>query len=409
MDRTEFTDHAPGTVRKTATDYWAFVPAPLPPRELPWDTELIAELSTADRAVGRLSGVAQTLTNPNLLIAPFMRREAVLSSRIEGTQASLSDLFLFEAAPSATPQAPDVREVANYVKALTYGLSRQQTLPVSLRLLRELHAKLLEDVRGEHLTPGEFRRSQNWIGSPRSPLSDARYVPPPPDQLQGCLGDFEIFLHQPSSIPPLVRLALIHYQFEAIHPFLDGNGRIGRLLIALLLAVDGVLPQPLLYLSAYFERHRAAYYDHLLAVSQRGEWAAWIKFFLRGVSEQASDAVVRSTQLLALRDQFRAKCQVARASALTIKLVDQLFNVPAITTTMAKDFLGVTFRSAQGCIDTLERNGVLEEVTGNARGRIYVARQIINTVSQPTAEAASDSADVAAPSSTAGTVTTSGE
>ncbi len=252
MQPTDFTDTKSGRLVKAPQGYWAFVPAPLPPQlDLTW--ALAGRLSEADRALSELKGVAQTLPNPHLLIGPFVRREAVLSSRIEGTQASLSDLLLYEAAgrPEAASagDTADVREVANYVAALEHGLSRMNTLPLSLRLVREMHERLMAGVRGDHLTPGEFRRTQNWIGPVGCTLNDATYVPPPVDEMGEALGKMERFWHAPSDLPPLVRVGLAHCQFEAIHPFLDGNGRIGRLLITMLLSTEGLLPQPLLYLS----------------------------------------------------------------------------------------------------------------------------------------------------------------
>jgi Fic family protein len=289
MQPSEFSPAAPGRVVKVHTGFWAYVPNPLPP---PLDS------------TWQLAGLARTLPNPHLLIRPFVRREAVLSSRIEGTEASLSDLFFFEAASAPAQAAGDVLEVANYVKALEYGLTRLADLPVSPRLLREMHERLMTDVRGRHLAPAEFRRSQNWIGPPGCSLAEATYVPPPPDLMDATLADLERYIHARSDLPPLVRLALIHYQFEAIHPFLDGNGRIGRLLITLLLAVWGLLPQPVLYLSAFFERHRSEYYDRLLAVSRRAEWEVWIEYFLAGVCSQAQDARDRSRRLLDLRETY---------------------------------------------------------------------------------------------------------
>jgi Fic family protein len=250
MDLQAFQDTKAGKVmRVPGQDYWAYYPAPLPPR-LAWTTELIITLSKADSALGELKGLGHNLANPHLLIAPFIRHEAVLSSRIEGTQASLSDLYAYEAVQLSMFSHPtDVEEVHNYVRALQYGLERLKTLPLSLRLIRELHAHLMEGVRGEHQTPGEFRRSQNWIGPPGCLLDDATFVPPPPEETHAALRDLEAYLHAKPTLPPLIRLGLIHYQFEAIHPFLDGNGRVGRLLIVLLLCAWELLPQPLLYLS----------------------------------------------------------------------------------------------------------------------------------------------------------------
>lgn len=363
----------------TPQGYWAFIPNPLPPPLSPsW--ELTGEISQADRRLSELAGVARTLPNPHLLINPFIRREAVLSSRIEGTQASLSDLFFFEASGTVSPQAIDVQEVVNYVKAIEYGLKRLQDLPISLRLIREIHAQLMTGVRGEHLTPGEFRRSQNWIGAPGCTLMDAVYVPPPVTEMQEALCALEISLHTPSSLPPLIDLALFHYQFEAIHPFLDGNGRIGRLLLTLLLCVKGLLPQPLLYLSAYFERHRQQYYHLLLKVSQAGAWNEWILFFLRGVAEQSQDAIRRSNLLMDLWRGYRQKLQTARSSALSLQLVDELFYYPAVTITQAAERLNITQRSAQINIKKLVEENILQEVTGKQRNRVFVATEIVTII-----------------------------
>lgn len=360
--------------------YWAFLPHPLPPKlELTW--ELAGKLSAADRALSELAGSARNLPNPHLLIGPFIRREAVLSSRIEGTQASLSDLFFFEAAGAGSavrPTPPDVREVANYVRALEHGLKRLNELPLSLRLLREMHAELMEGGCGEHLTPGEFRRSQNWIGPPRCTLMDATYVPPPPAEMEEALGALEQYLHASSPLPPLVRLALVHYQFEAIHPFLDGNGRIGRLLMALLLCHEGLLAHPLLYLSAYFEQHRQEYYRLLLEVSHAGRWMPWIEFVLAGVAEQARDALWRTETLLNLWQQYHQRFAVARSSALLLRLVDDLFEYPVLTISRAAKVLGVTQRAASLNIQKLVDAGILTEVTGRARNRLFAAQAIID-------------------------------
>jgi len=382
MQPSDFTEKAPGRPIKTAQDYWAFVPQPLPPAlEIDWD--LANTLSEADRSLSELSGVARTLPNPHLLIAPFVRREAVLSSRIEGTQAGFSDLLFFEAAPSAKPPIEDVKEVANYVSALEHGLARLKDLPVSLRLIREMHERLMHGVRGDSMTPGEFRRSQNWIGPPGCTLADAAFVPPPVAEMTQALSDFEKYLHEPLVLPPLVRLALIHYQFEAIHPFLDGNGRIGRLLITLLLCVEGLLPQPLLYLSAFFEHHRQEYYRLLMAVSQSGSWTPWIAYFLRGIAEQSSDAVKRANLLLSLRQRYREKMQSARSSALLLQMVDDLFSTPALDVSGASKRLNVTPRAAQLNVDKLIKSGILKEATGRRRNRIFVAAEIIDIIEAP--------------------------
>ncbi len=382
MDPSEFGASATGRLVQSAAGYYAFVPNPLPPT-LTWTPELAQAQSEADLAIGRLAGVAETLPNPNLVIGPFVRREAVLSSRIEGTQASLSDLVLFEVAPAAGTPPEDVREVANYVRALEFARQRMNEIPLSLRLIRETHAKLLEGVRGANRRLGEFRTVQNWIGAPGTPPAEARFVPPPPGELTGCLDEFERFLHAPSDLPALVRLALVHYQFEAVHPFVDGNGRIGRLLITLLLCAAGIVPQPLLYLSAYFDQHRRAYYDHLLAVSRSGAWEPWIVYFLTGVAEQAGDGVQRARRLLALREEFRQRCHAGGCAAAALRLVDELFRSPAVTLAKTTELLGVTPRAAQGNIDKLVKLGILREVTGQKRNRAYLADEIVRVVEVP--------------------------
>lgn len=385
LDPSTFHPDAPGRLIRCSaggTSAWAFVPSPLPPR-LAWSGDLVRTLSEADRAIGELAGAGSRLPNPHLLIGPFKRREALLSSRIEGTQASLSDLLLFEIDPTRSRSDDDAREVLNYVRALDHGLAREASLPLSLRMLREMHGILLEDVRGEKRTPGEFRQAPNWIGPHGCTLDRARFVPPPPDEMQEALRGFESYLHEPSELPPLVRMALVHYQFEAIHPFNDGNGRIGRLLIALQLCRENLLPDPLLYLSAWFESHRQEYYDGLLAVSREGRWSEWISFFLRGVADQARDAIVRAGKLLALREEFRGRLQTARTSALALRLLDQLFELPGLTVPFAANLLDVTPRAAQQNVDKLVRAGILREVTGRKRGRIYLAEGIRSATEGP--------------------------
>ena len=355
------------------------MPNLLPP-DLSLTWELAGELSAADRGVSELAGIGRTLPNPYLLIRPFMHREAVLSSRIEGTQASLSDLYFFEAASALPSPQSDVLEVRNYVVALEHGLQRMKDLPVSLRLLREVHEKLMTGIGGEHVTPGEFRRSQNWIGPPGCTLNEATFVPPPVEELMNSLGELEKFWHAPSPLPLLIRLALIHYQFEAIHPFLDGNGRIGRLLLTLLLSSENVLPQPMLYLSAFFERNRDEYYRHLLAVSLDGRWLEWISFFLRGVAEQSRDAVKRSEKLLGVWQRYRQQFQTVRSSASVLKLIDQLFHLPYLTVGSAKSILGVTFRAASLNVEKLVAGGILHELPGRKYGRIFLAREILEVL-----------------------------
>jgi Fic family protein len=392
MDLDAFRNSPAGRLIRTRTDYWAFVPHPLPPK-ISWAPDLIAALSKADRALGELAGLGRSLPNPHLFIWPFVRREAVLSSRIEGTQASLSDLYVYEAIQLPLFDIPisDVREVYNYVRALDYGLERLKSLPLSLRLIREIHEQLMEGVRGERQTPGAFRRSQNWIGPPGCTLNEATYVPPPVSEMNEALDSFEKFLHTPSSLPPLVRLGLIHYQFEAIHPFLDGNGRIGRLLITLLLCSWDILPLPFLYLSAYFEAHRQTYYDLLLDVSQKGRWETWLIFFLRGVATQSRDALIRAQRLRNLREQYRDQFQMARAASRLLQVVDLLFARPVLTTRQVAEALEINFSSAQRYINQLAETGILREITGQTRNRIYIAEAVLKIITEPISDADFDS------------------
>jgi Fic family protein len=303
----------------------------------------------------------------------------VLSSRIEGMQASLSDLVLFEA-EGARGDRGDVREVHNYVTAVTYVLDPKRRLPLSVSLLREAHEILLTGVRGGYATPGEFRRSQNWIGPAGCTLNDATYVPPPPERLWECLDPFEKHLHSEHEMPPLLTVACLHYQFEALHPFVDGNGRVGRLLVVLLLVEWGLLPDPLLDLSAYIEPRRDEYYARLLAVSTDGDWRGWLVFFLEAVERQAADAVGRAHKLQLLRDDFRARVATARSSGLLGLLVDALFESPAMTIPQAVRLLGVTHRAARSNVEKLVRAGVLHEVGARSRNRLFLAGDVVRAV-----------------------------
>jgi len=395
MDRQAFQSDRAGKVIRVRgpAAYWAFAPRPLPP-ELNWTPPLVSVLSRADRALAELSALARSLPNPHLLIRPFIHQEAVLSSRIEGTRASLSDLYAYEAGTLALFEMPDdVREVHNYVTALEYGLERIRELPLSLRLLREIHGKLLEGVRGEHRTPGEFRRSQNWIGPPGSTPSNAPFVPPPPSEMNSCLDAFEKWLHGESDLPPLVRIALAHYQFEAIHPFLDGNGRVGRLLTILLMCLLGLLSEPVLYLSAYFEARRQDYYDRLLAVSQKGACEEWVAFFLEGVAVQALDARARARRLVDLREEYRDRLQSERASGRLLQVVDFLFARPIITISNLRAALGLWQVQAQRYVERLEALGMLRETTGRSRNRVYVADTIMQAVQEPLSARAPEPAE----------------
>lgn len=358
--------------------YLAFLPPALPPRfEL--TATLINQLSAADRALGQLAGAGQGLPNPHLISRVLLRREAVLSSRIEGTQASLSELVLFEV-EQPRDAASDVREVHNYLLAVDHVLDPGRRLPLSLSLLREAHRILLTDVRGGYATPGEFRTSQNWIGAVDATLDTAAYVPPPPERLWECLDRFEKFLHAEASLPPLLSIAAIHYQFEAIHPFIDGNGRVGRLLIMMLMLEWSLLPAPLLDLSAYIEPRRDRYYEALMDVSTRGDWSGWFAFFLEAVERQAHDALGRAHRLHQLRESMRAGVTTARSSGLLPRLVDALFDVPVLTIPRAREILGVTHRAAAMNIDKLIDADIVREVQTGHRPRTFIAPAIIDAV-----------------------------
>lgn len=380
MDPTDFSSSSPGRVLRTPKGYWAFIPNPLPPT-IEWSTSLISALGEAERNLGRLANLADTLPSPHILVRTFIRREAVLSSRIEGTRASLVDLYHYESAQlSFFEDTSDVREVHNYVRALDFGLERSKTLPVSLRLIREMHGILMEGARGEHLTPGEFRRSQNWIGLPSSTIESATIIPPPVDEMYQALDALEKFIHAPSDIPQLARAGLIHYQFEAIHPFLDGNGRVGRLLVILLLIEWMLISKPLLYLSAFFEAHRLDYYDRLLAVGKRGEWEKWLLFFFKGVSSQSLDAITRIERIGQLRTSYRERLRTERAAARLLQTLDVLFERPIINIRQLEAALNVPYRTAQRYIERLEEIGILREVTGQARNRLYRADEILQAL-----------------------------
>jgi len=368
-----------GRIIRVPAGYSAYLPDPLPPA-LDYTPALVRALSDADRAIGRLAGEGGRLPNPHLLIRPFVRREAVLSSRIEGTQATLGELLAAEAGAHVDRSPDDLREVANYVVALEHGIRRLETLPLSLRLVRELHERLMRGVRGDQAYPGEFRRSQNWIGAPGSTLQNALYVPPPPQEMKEALGAWESFLHD-RTLPPLVQAALVHYQFEAIHPFVDGNGRVGRLLVSLFLVERQMLPSPLLCLSAFFEASRRDYYERLLGVSQGGRWEEWVSYFLNGVARQAEDAVSRAVRINDTLGRWRTAVSGASVSAL--RLLDLLAENPFWTVKGAAERLGVAFTTAARAIERLERARILKRTSKARRDRVYCARAILDILEEP--------------------------
>jgi len=364
-----------GAYQLQPAGYQAFIPAPLPPDPpVRLEGPLPALLSQADRALGRLDGSVQTLPNPDLFVFMYMRKEAVLSSQIEGTQSSLQDLLAAEAEMFGETTRPrDVAEVVNYVRAMNYGLARLAELPVSLRLIREIHERLLEGVRGSHLTPGELRRSQNWIGPGGCTLAEATFVPPPPHLVAETLGDLELFLHEDSDLPLLIQIGLAHAQFETIHPFLDGNGRVGRLLIAFLLCERGVLQKPVLYLSHYFKGHRQEYYDRLQAVRDNGDWEGWLAFFLRGVAEVSAEATETARRILVLREEHRAAitAHLGRAAGNGHKVLETLFDRPIVSVGDVETTIGSTYIPANNVVARLVELGILTEVTGYARNRRF--------------------------------------
>lgn len=359
--------------------YWAFVPSPLPPNiEVDW--ELATLLSAANGKLGELSGAGQLLPNPHLLINPFIRREAVTSSRIENTQSGLEELFLFEADEMQPPAIPDVQEVVNYVRAMEYGIQRMQELPLSSRFLCEIHEILMKGVRGEHATPGFLRTTQNWIGSPGCTLMDATYVPPPVPEMKQCFSDLEKYIHSDAREPALIQCALVHYQFEAIHPFVDGNGRIGRLLITLMLLEKKLLSQPMLYLSDFFEAHREAYYQSLLDVSQKGNWKAWLTFFLNGVRQQSEDALLTTQNLLTLNEEYRRIAKGPKIPKSVNLLIDRLFGKPIVSISELTKTSGMSYPTVQRGADYLIERGKLREITGKRRNRLFVADEILNII-----------------------------
>lgn len=381
MNADQFVSKELGTARKTLEGYCAFFPNPLP-RRLALPPEVVILLDEATGAVHRLGGVGRLVPNPHLLIVPHIRIEAVLSSRIEGTSTDVGQLLLFEAGARTLPdEADDAREVQNYVIAMEHGLARVRSgFPMSVRLLREMHERLLHGVRGHDRRPGELRTSPVWIGG--NTLMDATFVPPPPVEMRAALGDLEAFFHD-DGLPLLVQLALAHYQFEVIHPFLDGNGRIGRLLIPLMMVSRGVMAEPLLYLSAYFERHRREYYDHLLLTSQTGDLLGWLSFFLAGVREQARESEERTVRLVELQHRMRSELLDEGRPNSVVRLAERLFSTPVVSAAGVESMLQVTRPTAHAAIDALVARGDLREVTGRDRGRIYEAPRIFGAVYGP--------------------------
>ena len=362
------------------TGYRAFLPAALPPKPpIRFTEELQALLSEAALALGRLDGSIQTLPNSDLFVYMYVRKEAVLSSQIEGTQSSLQDLLAAEAS-LLKPHRNDVHEVVNYVRAMNHGLARLPELPVSIRLIREIHAELLQGARGSHLRPGELRTSQNWIGPPGCTLNEAIFVPPPPHEVPAALGKLETFLHNPNRLPPLVWIGLAHAQFETIHPFLDGNGRVGRLLITFLLCEQKMLLKPVLYLSHFFKRHRQAYYEHLQSVRDKGAWEEWLGFFLRGVVEVSNGATNTARAILALREKHRLLIteNFGRAAGNGHRLLEHLYERPIVAVSDVQRLTGTTYPAANNLVARMVNNRILSEFTGQTRNRMFQYQSYID-------------------------------
>lgn len=362
----------------------AFVPPPLPPKPLIDVLALLDRLSLAERALGRLDGITMLLPRQELFLYMYVRKEAVLSSQIEGTQSTLTDLLRFETEAQAGEPIDDIREVSNYVDAMMYGLERLEELPLSLRLIREMHARLLQSGRGGTKSPGEFRRSQNWIGGSRP--GNALYVPPPVTELDACLDALERFMHEDSSrLPALIKAGLLHVQFETIHPFLDGNGRIGRLLVTLYLCVNGVLRKPLLYLSLYLKTHRADYYRLLQEVREHGNWEAWLDFFLAGVAETANQAFEAATRIVNLFKEDRERITIeSDRTGSTLRIHDLFQQNPFLTSNQLVRQTGLSAPTVNAALADLEKMGIVDEITGRKRGRVFSYRRYLAILSEGT-------------------------
>ena len=380
VDRDRYAETPFGAARQTIGPhgYVAYFPKSIP-RELTISRDNLLRIADAEAALGRLAGTGRLLPDPHLLVRPYLRREAVASTRIEGTQASLADVFDAEA--SERPLGADVEEVVNYVRAMEIGLQRLETLPLSTRLVREMHAVILAGVRGRERQPGQLRTTQNWVGPAGATIETAPFVPPPPTEVGDLLTDLERFIHEQPLLPPLVQAALLHYQFETIHPFLDGNGRLGRLLVVFFLVVRDRLPEPLLYLSPYFEARRERYYDALQSVRERGDIDSWVQLFLEAVSTQAADAVVRTERLLDLRERYRTTVRSTTRGAAT-QLAELTIEQPVLTTKVVEERLGITRPAALKALRHLEDVGILVAAAEGPRRQLrWRAEEVLSVLS----------------------------
>lgn len=366
--------------------YKAFIPSQLPVKPaVDISGEMLALLSAADRALARLDGISYILPDADIFVVMYSMKEAVLSSQIEGTQSSLIDVLEFEAGRKQRQNADDVKEVTNYVDAMKFGLERLETFPLSSRLIRDIHSVLMDGTRGGHLAPGEFRSTQNWIGPPGASLAEARFVPPPADQVATMIGALENFIHAEDSLPPLIKCALIHYQFETIHPFLDGNGRVGRLLITFFLCWLDILERPLLYLSYYLKRQRNEYYELLSAVREKDDYEEWIRFFLTGVIEVSKQATTTARQIFELQERDTKRTLSAGiTSPHIVSLLRILFKEPVISIPRVRDQLGVTYQTASNLVSRLAELGILKELTGSPRYRLYSYEEYLRIIEEGT-------------------------
>ena len=371
-----------GTLIHVPTGYDSFLPKDLPPvPEVNIDSDIQLLLSNADRKLGRLDGITEILPNPQLFVSMYVRKEAVLSSQIEGTQASMVDVLDTE----EKRENNGLRDVVNYIDAMDYGLERLHELPLSLRLLREIHSKLLRNVRGSEKSPGEFRTSQNWIGPAGCSLVDATFVPPPPEEMIQAMNSLEAFFYDQAAIPPLIKIALIHAQFETIHPFLDGNGRMGRLLITFWLCEQRVLQQPLLYLSYYFKKNRQAYYDYLMDVRLKGDWESWIKFFLKGVIETSDEATESTKQILGLQKRYTDLIQEKGYNINHQRFLEYLFEQPFPDKTAASKALNISFPTISNIIEDFCMDGILIDLTPQkSRYKKYCFEDYVNILNKGT-------------------------
>ena len=369
-------------------NYKAFITNSLPPKpQLNLDFEIIEVLSKADTAIGRLSGISEALPNPDLFVAMYVRKEAVLSSQIEGTESSLEDVLEYESENRPKTLPNDVVEVVNYVKAMNYGLKRINELPLSLRLIKEIHAELTQGVRGWDRTPGNFRKTQNWIGPKGCTLNNARFIPPPPHEMMQALGELEKYMHSKFRYPLLIECGLIHFQFETIHPFLDGNGRIGRLLVTFFLCHKKILKKPLLYLSHYFKQNRLEYYDRLMAVREKGDFESWIKFFLEGIASVALEACETSNKIIDLKGRDKNRItETYKESSKAAIFHERLFDRPVVSINDIAKIMDTTFPTASDICMKLVKLGVLKEITGKERNKLFAYKTYLDILKQETSE-----------------------